>query len=244
MNPSHYSIPGLIGVSVLAIIPSLAWLFYYLGKDDHPEPKSVIIKLFLAGFLLPPFVGIVEKAIQEWIVFFGASSLTLSFLVGAALLEEVAKYLVALVIFYHNKEFDEPIDAMIYLIVVALGFAASENIIITLATALEDPASSLLALLFLRFVGATFLHTLASGAIGYFIARGYFLKERFSLLKGLGLATFIHTFFNFFILKSSVTPPKPEFILLIIGLLLGSLVFILGDFRALKKYGVSRFTLS
>lgn len=230
--------------SVMALVPSAIWLFYYLRKDDHAEPKHILIQLFLVGFLLPPFVGLLEKAGQDWVVFFGASPLAVGFLIGAALLEEAVKYMAALLIFYHNKEFDEPVDAMVYLIVVALGFAASENIIITLSTATQEPTQSIVLLLSLRFLGATLLHTLASGIVGYSIARWYFFREHFSLARGLASATCVHAFFNIFILKSFAPTASPAFIFLVIALLVGGLFVTLGDFRLLKRFGHSRLTLT
>lgn len=244
--PPPYTFFELAGFGLIALVPSLLWLAYYLRKDDHPEPKAVIARLFVAGALLPPFVGTIEWAAQQWVVqIFSATPIAFGFLVGAAFLEETAKYLAALVIFYHNKEFDEPVDAMIYLIVVALGFAASENAIITISTAIANPSENLILLISLRFIGATLLHTLASGIVGYFIARSYFLREPFGLLRGLIFATLIHTFFNFALLQGS-TPTNgfaPGFILFVLALLVSGLLVILADFRKLKHYGVSNLSL-
>jgi len=236
----------LLEISGLALLPSALWLLYYLRQDVHAEPRSVILKLFLAGLLLPPFVASAESAVQGWVVAFGFSPLALIFLLGAASLEEIAKYLAALVIFYHNKEFDEPVDAMIYLVVVALGFAAGENIVVVLNTALHHPDESIALLLSLRFVGANLLHTLTSGIVGYFIARSYFFKEPLGSLRGLVIATVLHTFFNFFILQSSPGPNVflPQYILLTIALLIGGIVVVWSDFHKLKRYGVSNLTLS
>ena len=44
--------------------------------------------------------------------------------------EEVAKYLIIKIRILRDPEFDEPIDAMIYMIIAGLGFAALENILV------------------------------------------------------------------------------------------------------------------
>jgi len=35
----------------LGVAPSLIWLWYYLKKDEHPEPKLMILKAFIFGFI-------------------------------------------------------------------------------------------------------------------------------------------------------------------------------------------------
>ena len=155
-------------------------------------------------------------------------------IIAAALWEEAAKYLAARTIFRREREFDELTDGMIYLIVVALGFAASENIIIVLGSLLEDPTQNIFLLLGLRTIGANLLHTFSSGILGYFLARGIFLGERFSLLKGLLGASAIHALFNWFVLQSSNR--EPLYTVLVIMVLLGGLIIILNDFHNLKRY--------
>src|SRR5687767_3787514 len=44
----YYRFPLYIFFGVL---PSLIWLFYYLKKDLHPEPKKTILIVFLLGAL-------------------------------------------------------------------------------------------------------------------------------------------------------------------------------------------------
>lgn len=228
--PITYS--NFFAIVIFGTLPSIAWLIFYLRKDIHPEPKQLIIQLFLIGFLLAPFVAFGEIFLQDRIE--GISKTDLSFFIlfaMAALWEEGAKYLAARAIFHHEKEFDELADAMVYLITVALGFAAAENILITANFLLEHPHDSIISLMILRGVGSTLLHAVSSGIVGYFLARSYFLKEKAMLAKGLLLATAIHMFFNWFISKSSLE--QPQFILPVILLLIGGFIAILQDFKKL-----------
>ncbi len=228
-------------LALLSFLPSAIWLLYYLGKDDNPEPKLIIVQLFLVGFVLPFFLGDLEHAAQGWLGAYGVSSLTFSFLLLAAFIEEGAKYLAALTIYYRNKEFDEPVDAMIYLIVTALGFAAAENLLYALVAINSDPSQNILLLIIFRFLGATLLHTLTSGIIGYFIARAHFLNESFGVIRGLIWATLVHALFNFFVLgikKESAL----QFLFLVILLLIGGSIIVMKDFKKLKQYGDSDLT--
>lgn len=233
------TLPPFIIIVLLGILPSLAWLFYFLKKDRHPEPKKLILQLFLLGFLLPPFVGFGEILLQQSITgAYQIITLDLLLFLIAAFWEEGAKYLAARSVFHHEKEFDELTDGMIYLVTVALGFAASENIIHALSGFVGEPHEPLfvsIRVILLRSIGATLLHALASGVLGYFLTRSIFLKERFSLLKGFIAATAIHTLFNWFLYLQQVLK-MPSLMYLVIALLTGGLIIILRDFSQLKRY--------
>ncbi len=135
---------------LLGLLPSAVWLWYYLRKDNHPEPKLMVLGVFWYGFLgtffafgmewvfmkaladasrmcvscgniFPKFVGNMDAL--------GTVAISSFFILGAlAFIEEIVKYLSAKIKIVRSAVFDEPVDAMIYLIVAALGFAAAENI--------------------------------------------------------------------------------------------------------------------
>lgn len=235
------TLPLFIFIAIIATLPSILWLFSYLLKDVHPEPKQVILQLFLIGFILPIFVGYGESLLQykthpsfPLALQSPQTIAAVALILIAAFWEEVVKYIAARAIFHHEKEFDEMTDAMIYLITVALGFAASENIIIVLNALYEDPAQNIFVILGLRTLGANLLHTFASGILGYFIARGLFLKERFSFVKGLLSATAVHAMFNWLVLQASADQPYTTILLIV--LLVIALLIILKDFDNLKRY--------
>jgi len=50
---------------VFGLLPSLAWLSYYLRKDAHPEPKRMILKIFLWGALMTLPVFIIETGLAK-----------------------------------------------------------------------------------------------------------------------------------------------------------------------------------
>ena len=54
----------------------------------------------------------------------------------------------------------------------------------------------------LRFLSSTLLHVLASGIVGYYLARVHFFKEKFSLVKGIIIAGFLHGTYNTLTLAS------------------------------------------
>ncbi|PIU98790.1 hypothetical protein COS60_01185, partial [Candidatus Wolfebacteria bacterium CG03_land_8_20_14_0_80_39_317] len=122
--------------------------------------------------------------------------------------------------------FDEPIDAMIYMITAALGFAMVENIAIMFNIKILSEAFSIITL---RFVGATLLHALSSGLVGYYWAKGI-ISNRTKLLvfKGIVFATLLHMVFNYLILSFKETLIYPTIFLIIVALL------IFWDFEKIK----------
>ncbi|MCL5733882.1 MAG: PrsW family intramembrane metalloprotease, partial [Patescibacteria group bacterium] len=133
--------------------------------------------------------------------------------------------------------FNQPIDAMFFMIIAALGFATVENIIALLGEVLSAPNYALsiqdvTQLAALRFIGATLVHALSSGIVGFYWAKSierFFAKKY--LVFGIILGVLVHALFNWMILYlSSII--YAIIILAIIGL------FVLNDFEKLKRRAV------
>jgi protease PrsW len=182
---------------LLGTLPSLIWLGWWLKKDAHPEPKTMITKTLLMGVILSPLAIIFQLLFAQNIP--GASDGPYFFL-WAAFVEEVVKFWAVAAIALRSPEMDEPVDAMIYMLTAALGFAAMENILV-INRVFADGVAATVGVWGLRFAGATLLHVLASALLGYFIALGWFWHKHRRALFGLGLllATLVHWVFNLFI---------------------------------------------
>jgi len=114
-----------------------------------------------------------------------------------ALIEEIFKFFFVWFFIFHQKVFDEPIDAMIYMMFSALGFAFFENLILTLNSKIQH---TFLILIF-RFFGANLLHILASSLVGYGYA--FFVKTRRILpfVVSFFSGTFLHFLYNYLIIS-------------------------------------------
>ena len=216
---------------LLGFIPGLVWLLFFLREDEHPEPPKVIIAAFVSGgiaafvslFLEAISSGMLEKLIITLPRIFESN---ISVFVGFAIIEEVVKFLLIFALIRRSKYFDEPIDAMIYMMTGALGFATVENVVITYQNGLADATT----LILVRFVGATLLHALASGIIGHYWARGIVFKmEAKFIVAGVIMASVFHSMFNMLVTKFSDYLVYPLAFLLLIGF------FVLYDFEELKK---------
>lgn len=188
----------LILISI-GFAPSLIWLFYYLRKDPHPEPKRLILQVFLLGMAITPIAIVLELTASNII----RNSIILLF--STAFIEEYLKFWVVKKRMLKDSEMDEPTDAMIYLIIAGLGFAALENIFYLQKIFSENNSSfdAVFQLAFLRFITAVFLHALASGSVGYFWALSLLsqskIKSAFIIFSGLIFATLFHSFYNYLI---------------------------------------------
>jgi len=227
---------------VLGLLPGLAWLYFYLKEDCHPEPKRLIALTFFGGALVTVFAFVLQKffgcfafdycgGLLEDFVLARAGLVGIGLLIFLALVEEVLKFGAAYMIVHKSEFFDEPIDAMIYMVVAALGFATVENLGVVGAY-FSDSSSvefgTVAGTISLRFVGATLLHALSSGLVGYYWAKT--IRElglkRF-LFLGLTLATILHAIFNYVIITN-------EGVGYSIILLVTVGFFILNDFEKLK----------
>jgi len=207
---------------VLGILPSFAWLFLFLKEDIHPEPKKLLALTFLMGLIAALFALFIEYGLAKTVKILDIESYGVLPLLIMAAIEEVIKFLCVFMLIKNSSHFDEPIDAMIYLVTAALGFAAFENLAIVLNLAFS-PYHDLIfnqiaATTIFRFIGATLLHGLCSAAVGYWWAMGILRHQaRKFIFNGLIIATLLHTFFNYLILSFKDTIIYPIIFLSIIA---------------------------
>ena len=215
---------------ILGLLPGFAWLVFYLTEDPHSEPKRLILFTFFAGIAFGLFAVIIEKLLGSAALSIGLEQLSVVSLVGLALIEEAVKFGAAYLAINRTPELHDPIDPMIYMVVAALGFATLENIGTLIGTSFGGPATFIVIFqtISFRFVGATLLHTLTAGIVGYYWSRGMAKRRTVPfLVRGLAIATLIHAVFNYLILHVENLSYAILF-LLIVGLV------VLSDFDILR----------
>ncbi|HYF13108.1 MAG TPA: PrsW family glutamic-type intramembrane protease [Candidatus Paceibacterota bacterium] len=208
--------PALFVAFLGGLIPALLWLTFWLFEDRlHPEPKRYIFFCFLAGMVTVALVLPLERTALQYL-----SGTTLLF--AWALLEEVFKFGAAYFVALRTRVFDEPLDAIIYMVTVALGFSAAENALFLLGPINKGDILQTIVTGDLRFIGATLLHTLASATIGLALAFSFFKKahvRRLAALSGVILAVTLHTLFNFFILGAGSRATFWVFLIIWLGII-------------------------
>lgn len=223
-----------------AFIPALLWLWFFNSRDRYErEPKSLILKLFLWGVLSGPWAaGFNDMFSQIWgpvikgAPSFGLFAFFLLIMVYAmALNEETMKFIVTNNEVRGDKNFNEPVDGMIYITAAALGFAAGENTLYIIgsffgvfqqAVKAGVPAEGALTQAFVAAFGvlapvrsliSAVGHVTWSGITGYFLAR-VVVGGRSKRLVTLGvlLAGLLHTAFNYPQFLGSVLDPNAGFL--------------------------------
>lgn len=120
-------------ILLTALLPIAILVFYIYHKDKrYPEPTGQLVKAFLFGVLSVPLslcmsipLGLMGAYPAEAMSVFG--SISTAFF-GAAIPEEIAKFIMLWLLLRKNPYFDEKMDGIVYAVCVSLGFAALENI--------------------------------------------------------------------------------------------------------------------
>ncbi len=191
----------------MLLASALFWLQYIDLKDRlQPEPRRHLIAAFgwgmvacglaLGAFWLTEYLGFPEfdEGDRGWLA-------TYCFLVIGPV-EEGAKVLVAGLIVFRWREFDEPIDGLVYSAAIALGFATVENFIHLPGLPLGEQLGRSFAL--------PFTHTLFAAVWGLALAHARFrLKRRWQRtwlpVAGVAGAMALHGLYDWLIFAHRAT---------------------------------------
>src|SRR3989338_3955608 len=177
------------------ILPALIWLAFWLREDyKHPEPRGLILRTFILGMgaviLVLPF----QKAVDNLL-----PGMTVAAIFWWVIFEEVFKFIAAYFGGLKSVEDNEPIDPIIYMITAALGFVALENTLFLFGPLIGEDALKSVITGNLRFIGASLLHVVSSGIIGFSLAFSFYKPRKTSIISTfivLILAIIFHTGFN------------------------------------------------
>ena len=181
----------LTGLS--AVVPSILLIWYFRSRDLYPEPARVLAATFGLGVLIVLPVLIVALPVDRALV--GVGSPYVSGLLGAfltaAIPEEAFKLLVVTRYCSRHREFDEPIDGIVYGAVASLGFATLENVLYVARGGLPLAAA--------RALTAVPGHAFMGAIMGYYVARAKFEpeKRRSSLALAFLVPMLVHGAYDF-----------------------------------------------
>jgi len=216
--------PKMLTIAIIeGLLPAILWLWFWLKEDkEDPEPRGLVAMCFFVGMILVIFTIPIQKFIENII-----SSGNLEIILWASV-EEIIKYLAVVLLLYKTKYLKKPINWAIYMIAVALGFAAFENIFFVIKPLLLDQATVSLMTGQLRFLGSTLLHAVSSGIIGIAIGISFYLskaQKRLYLLVGIFFAIVLHSSFNFFIINNNGSDFLRVFAFLWVATIINLLLF-------------------
>lgn len=202
-------------VFLASLAPGLFWLWYFNRYDVEKEPlgKLALCMLFGALAVIPalsweaPFRELLQIS-NSLLVQLGLSF----FVVGLG--EELFKLVAVYLAIARSKEFNEPMDGIIYTIAASIGFSVVENMLYISAFGLVVAP--------LRGSIATLAHIAFSGLAGYFLGKARFSNRPAPILAvGLAVATIAHGLYDFLLITGLVSP----FVLVLLILALHYVLF-------------------
>ncbi len=212
---------------VAGILPPLVWLFFWLREDSaHPEPRKLLAGTFFAGML----AVIVAIPIEQLIASLGLSQ-SLQYILWAAT-EEMLKFITIAIVALRSKEYDEPIDAMIYAATASLGFAALENTLFVMGPFSQGALAQGIVFGNMRFIGATLVHLVSSTFVGFSLGLMFYrsrLTKAISWIAGIAVAITLHSLFNLMIIHAGSLDTLKTF-----GLIWGTVVVVIILFEEIK----------
>lgn len=197
-QPRLEGVPLVVVGVVLALVPALIWLaLFYLQDVREPEPKQLVLAVFVLGALVARAVG--TPLIEE--VFHTSSWLatsTLYHILGAILvvgfIQQFLIYAVVRYSVYNSAEFDERMDGVIYATAAALGYATMVNVEYVVRSGGVDLVSGIIRITVTALALASF-----GGLVGYFLGRCKFEDEPLWWMPaGLALAAVLDGLFTYF----------------------------------------------
>ena len=121
-------------ILIPALLPVFLILRYvYLLDKNEREPLGFVLKVVVWGAIFSiPCAGVERFMISLISSFYDPATINFAWIentVGVALVEELSKWLVLMLIVWKNQNFDYRYDGIVYAVSASLGFAALENIL-------------------------------------------------------------------------------------------------------------------
>jgi len=182
---------------LVTILPSVFIVIFFVVSDKFREPNWEIIKIFIFGLLItiPAFF-----ANFFLISFFSQNTLASQHLISsfltAAPVEEGLKFLVLFLVVYKMKNFNEPLDGMVYGLCVSLGFATLENVYYVYLSEFKEITPMTLAIV--RAFTAVPAHGVFGAMMGYFFMKYSYINKKDNLFFCFFIPFLLHGFYNLF----------------------------------------------
>ncbi len=184
----------MLALSVVSgLLPSFILLGYFYAHDVNREPGKAVLMTYALGIIILVPVAVLELTVFGEFHAFNhpfLAGLTKAFW-GAAIPEELLKFLVVVGYCARLRTFDERMDGMVYGAVASLGFAAMENVLYV--------AHANLSLAVTRAFTAVPCHAFLGAIMGYYVGQGRFdSKHRLRWqATGLGVVILLHGLYDF-----------------------------------------------
>ena len=214
-------------------LPVLFWVAYHLHVDRRlPEPPGHLLLAFalgvvsfylgIGGYRLLGVLGLRYDAFL--LAETNLPGLLLFSVLGIGVIEETAKLIPFLLVVLRFREFDEPIDGIVYASFIALGFSALENF---QYLQFMSPGAA-----YARGFAGPVVHMVFASIWGYYIGRAWLRGHHRvrAVLGSVGFAVVLHGVYDFVVIGFP-EPGLPLAAALIVGLWVWRL-FLIRDLHA------------
>ncbi|WMX16045.1 MULTISPECIES: PrsW family intramembrane metalloprotease [unclassified Aureispira] len=189
---------------LLSILPGLLIVLYIYWRDRHDrEPIIYLTICFVFGmFSTYPAIKMEEFGMRDLGIYNAINDPFMTFTFTFAVVafsEEFVKYIFLRYYIFPKKEFDEPMDGIVYSVMISMGFATLENILYVVVRAANIEVAFQIGLL--RMITAVPGHAIFAILMGYFVGLAKFSEEKGNLYLVIGLvsAILLHGTYDFFI---------------------------------------------
>jgi len=184
---------------LMTILPSILIILFFVNSDKFKEPTKEIIKIFFLGILITIPAYILNTYIGDFLYKnTEVSEGLISSFLTAAPVEEGLKLSVLYYFVYKMKEFNEPLDGIVYGVTASLGFATLENIYYVYLLA-DDFEITSMALAVIRSFSAVPAHAVFGIFMGYFFMKYSFIKKGDNLFFAFIIPFVLHGCYNLFL---------------------------------------------
>jgi RsiW-degrading membrane proteinase PrsW (M82 family) len=223
-------------LTTMVLVPSIIWaLFFYYQDRYAPEPLRDIIASFIAGMaaaslgVIPLFTVLFR--INEWIY-----ASILLFVLGSFFIKAgiacILLYIILRYGFMPLKEFDEPVDGMVYGAIVGTGFA----FVYTLHYLAGHPSFTLYVIAFTATVNVLIYSSVGS-LMGYMLGRAKFQKKNIvvSSLSAMSLGILLLGIYHLISELFFVSGISHAFWFCFISVFIYSLIILTFCYRKIRK---------
>jgi RsiW-degrading membrane proteinase PrsW (M82 family) len=181
---------------ILALVPAVIWLTIFYAQDvREPEPKRLVLSVFVLGALLAQAVGrpVTEDLfrVSQWMASAGPLLHILAAILIVGFTEMFLVYAAVRYTVYGSPEFDERVDGVIYGTAAALGYATVLNVGFVVQAGGVDLVAGVIRIAVTALALASF-----GGLVGYFLGRCKFEDEPLWWMPaGLALAAVLDGLF-------------------------------------------------
>jgi len=179
--------PGLL--LALAIAPAFFILWHFYNADEYKhESIRLLGGTFLLGAVSVIPAALIESLFKRPTLAAGIPTVFFYFVLSVGLVEELMKFISVRIYPYRSKQFDEPMDGIVFGVAAALGFATVENILYVFSGGIWTAV--------FRAVLSLPVHAFCGAILGFYLGEAKSRNQPSLALNGLLFAALVHGLFD------------------------------------------------